>query len=218
MALRQIQELIYLEYLNFQGLSLLLTMWKSLSVLILILTIPFELAAQKVVNGQILEIETGDPIEGATILESGIENPDGTLSDLNGKFELITTAIEIQISFLGFENQTFHIEKDTFLTVFLKYANNILEAPIIRHFEKPDYKSSIALKTLNQRDLNINNATIITPSLNRVSGVHMQSGALNTNRLTMRGIGSRSPFITSKIKIYVDDIPLTNGSGVSTFE
>ncbi len=193
-------------------------MWKSLTVLILFFTALFEVEAQKMIKGQIFEIETEEPITGATILESGIENPKGVLSDINGKFELKTTASVIQISFLGFENQTLQITKDTFLIILLKYSNNILEAPIIRHSELPGYKTPIELKSISKKELNLNNTTIIAPSLNRVAGVHMQSGALNTNRLTIRGIGSRSPFITSKIKIYLDDIPLTNGSGESTFE
>lgn len=46
----------------------------------------------------------------------------------------------------------------------------------------------------------------------------MQSGALNTNRLTIRGIGSRNLFGTSKIRAYFKDIPLTNGSGETTIE
>ena len=54
--------------------------------------------------------------------------------------------------------------------------------------------------------------------LNRTSGVFMQSGALNTNRLTIRGIGSRNLFGTSKIRAYFKDIPLTNGSGETNIE
>ena len=46
----------------------------------------------------------------------------------------------------------------------------------------------------------------------------MQSGALNTNRLTIRGIGSRNLFGTSKIRAYFKDIPLTNGSGETNIE
>jgi iron complex outermembrane receptor protein len=39
----------------------------------------------------------------------------------------------------------------------------------------------------------------------------MQQGALNTNRITIRGIGSRAQFGTTKIKAYFDGIPLTTG-------
>ena len=46
----------------------------------------------------------------------------------------------------------------------------------------------------------------------------MHNGALNTNRITIRGIGSRNLFGTSKIRAYYEDIPLTNGSGETTIE
>jgi len=46
----------------------------------------------------------------------------------------------------------------------------------------------------------------------------MHSGTLTTNRITIRGIGSRNLFGTSKIRAYFEDIPLTNGSGASTIE
>ncbi len=54
--------------------------------------------------------------------------------------------------------------------------------------------------------------------LNKVSGVFMQSGTLNTNRITIRGIGARSPFATTSIRAYFGDIPLTDGNGISTIE
>ena len=46
----------------------------------------------------------------------------------------------------------------------------------------------------------------------------MHNGTLNTNRITIRGIGSRNLFGTSKIRAYYGDIPLTNGSGETTIE
>ncbi len=54
--------------------------------------------------------------------------------------------------------------------------------------------------------------------LNFSSGIQMQTGALNTNRITIRGIGSRSPFATSKLRAYIDDIPITDGVGETSLE
>lgn len=62
------------------------------------------------------------------------------------------------------------------------------------------------------------NSLSLQPVLNTVPGVYMQSGALNTNRITIRGIGSRSPFTTNKIKAYLDEIPLSTGEGETTLE
>ncbi|MDO1512626.1 TonB-dependent receptor [Maribacter confluentis] len=55
-------------------------------------------------------------------------------------------------------------------------------------------------------------------ALNQVSGVYALSGALNTNRITIRGVGSRTPFGTDKLRLYYNDIPVTNGTGFSTIE
>jgi iron complex outermembrane receptor protein len=55
-------------------------------------------------------------------------------------------------------------------------------------------------------------------ALNQVPGIVMHHGTLNTNRLTIRGIGSRTPYATNKIKAYFGEIPLTSGDGETTLE
>lgn len=55
-------------------------------------------------------------------------------------------------------------------------------------------------------------------SLNQIPGVYVFSGALNTNRITMRGIGARTLFGTDKLRMYYNDIPVTDGSGFSSIE
>lgn len=58
----------------------------------------------------------------------------------------------------------------------------------------------------------------LAPSINKVAGVWMQNGSINTNRLSIRGIGTRSPYGTNKIRAYYGEIPLTNGVGETTLE
>tara|TARA_R110002051_G_scaffold47849_9_gene94397 strand:+ start:1394 stop:1786 length:393 start_codon:yes stop_codon:yes gene_type:complete len=55
-------------------------------------------------------------------------------------------------------------------------------------------------------------------SINQISGVYALSGALNTNRITIRGVGSRTAFGTDKLRLYYNNIPVTNGTGFSTIE
>jgi iron complex outermembrane recepter protein len=55
-------------------------------------------------------------------------------------------------------------------------------------------------------------------ALNQVPGIFMHHGTLNTNRLTIRGIGSRTPYSSNKIKAYFGEIPLTSGDGETTLE
>lgn len=55
-------------------------------------------------------------------------------------------------------------------------------------------------------------------SLNQIAGVYVLSGALNTNRITIRGVGARTPFGTDKLRLYYNNIPVTDGTGFSTLE
>jgi iron complex outermembrane receptor protein len=74
------------------------------------------------------------------------------------------------------------------------------------------------LQTIRAEDLVREEGLSLVPALNRQSGILVHSGALNTNRITIRGIGSRTPFGTSKIRAYLDEIPLTNGVGETVLE
>ncbi len=58
----------------------------------------------------------------------------------------------------------------------------------------------------------------IVPAMNQIPGVYVFSGALNTNRITIRGIGARTLFGTDKLRMYYGDIPITDGSGFSSIE
>lgn len=75
-----------------------------------------------------------------------------------------------------------------------------------------------AVSVITQNDLAKNDGVILTPILNTIPGVFMQQGSLNTNRISIRGIGARSQYGTTKIKAYFEDIPLTNGEGETTVE
>ncbi len=55
-------------------------------------------------------------------------------------------------------------------------------------------------------------------ALNQITGVYVLSGALNTNRITVRGIGARTLFGTDKLRLYYNEIPVINGAGSSEIE
>lgn len=78
--------------------------------------------------------------------------------------------------------------------------------------------TAAAVSVISIADSNNSDGIILTPVLNRIPGVTMQQGALNTNRITIRGIGSRAQFGTTKIKAYFDGIPLTTGDGETTLD
>ncbi len=76
--------------------------------------------------------------------------------------------------------------------------------------------SSISVIQIN--DLNKSDGTILTTVLNKIPGLNMQQGSLSTTRISIRGIGARSQYGTSRIKAYFEQIPLTTGDGDTTIE
>lgn len=75
-----------------------------------------------------------------------------------------------------------------------------------------------SISVITTADINKTDGIILTPVLNKIPGVTMQQGALNNNRITIRGIGARSQFGTNKIKAYFDGIPLSSGEGETTID
>ena len=74
------------------------------------------------------------------------------------------------------------------------------------------------VESISSKEIVNNDAIILTPILNRIAGVNMQQGALNTSRVTIRGIGSRAQFSTNRLKLYVNNIPLTDANGESVLD
>jgi iron complex outermembrane recepter protein len=71
---------------------------------------------------------------------------------------------------------------------------------------------------LSQRQLTRNNNADISTPINTVSGVYMQSANMVTNRITIRGIGARTPYGTNKIRAFYGNIPLTSGDSETTID
>ena len=94
-----------------------------------------------------------------------------------------------------------------------------LEEVIIIDFGKSSKAAGITPANLIRGKFFQNQSSIdFASTINQIAGVHMFSGALNTNRITIRGVGARTPFGTDKLRLYYNDIPVTNGTGFSTIE
>lgn len=72
--------------------------------------------------------------------------------------------------------------------------------------------------TLGIAQMERNGPLDIAATINQIPGVYLLSGALNTNRITIRGVGARTPYGTDKLRLYFNNIPVTNGAGFSVIE
>ncbi|TBN19134.1 TonB-dependent receptor [Hyunsoonleella pacifica] len=144
---------------------------------------------------------------------------DSTFISNNGYFKIETSGV-YKFSKDGYISKRIKLNLKKTYTIILQKVPDLLNEIVINANHLPtklkSSTTSTALVTTKaiERSNNIN----VNEALNRVSGIFMQTGALNTNRITIRGVGSRNLFGTSKIRAYFKDIPLTNGSGETSLE
>ena len=105
---------------------------KTLFFLVLLPLFSF---AQNTLTGTILDDE-GQPLYGATVIIKGSNN--GTVTDAQGQFNLNSQRsfpIEIEVSFVGFDNLTFTVENDQEITLGLPLTKTVLGAPLFQHIK-----------------------------------------------------------------------------------
>jgi len=112
--------------------------------------------------------------------------------------------------FYGIVSVFSQVKKDT-----IALPEIILDASPIKTFLQ---NAASAISVISSAAINKTDGIILTPVLNTIPGVYMQQGGLNTNRITIRGIGARSQFGTNRVKAYFDGIPLSSAEGETVIE
>ncbi|WP_236353575.1 TonB-dependent receptor family protein [Flavobacterium seoulense] len=86
------------------------------------------------------------------------------------------------------------------------------------HINNNTLNTPASIGILSKKDLVQNNATDITTVINTIPGVFMQSSNFTTSRISIRGIGARTPYGTNKIRAFYGSIPLTSGNSETVID
>jgi iron complex outermembrane receptor protein len=173
--------------------------------------------AQTEFNAKVIEMANETPLANAFIINT--KTKDTLISNKNGNFN-ITDFGSYLLQKPGYFSKTVQFSQNDYRIVSLQINPQQLGEVVINtnHVPKPLKKATAAINIVTSKDIERANNINFSPVLNRVPGVFMQSGTLSTNRIVIRGIGSRTLYGTSKIRAYFKDIPLTNGSGETNIE
>ena len=189
-------------------------------LILFLLVLPSIGVAQDKIRGYVTDNNNDLPIELATIL---VEDLVRGITDEAGYFELDAEwgANGFTVQHVGYA--TLRVEPADYeglIRIRMEPKQFSMEEVVVQGFNNERSLAEVPgpVALIGRKELDRDNQTLIASSLNRIPGVFMQSGALNTNRITIRGIGARSPFATQKIRAYLNDIPLTTGDGESTIE
>ncbi|WP_308990460.1 TonB-dependent receptor [Mariniflexile litorale] len=171
---------------------------------------------QQTLKGKIIDSENGTPIASVTIKNS--QNNKIVISNTLGEFEVQESGI-YQFIKIGYQEKNEPLNSGFTIIQLELNPSNLKEIIVTaNHIPQKLKKSNTTIDIITPKDMERGNTTNVMDVLNRVPSVFMQSGSLNTNKISIRGIGSRNLYGTSKIRAYFQDIPLTSGSGETTIE
>jgi len=94
--------------------------------------------------------------------------------------------------------------------------NEVLISPL--HINRDLQNSPASIGILSDKELLRNNTTDISNVINTIPGVFMQSSNITTTRISIRGIGARTPYGTNKIRAFYGSIPLTSGNSETVID
>ena len=172
---------------------------------------------QSKIAGKIIDSYSNTALEQVEIIHTGTQET--IISNSDGSFEILNEGV-FEFKKQGYKSKHLKLFLNRYYTVQLEIQPSALNEVIVHanHIPKALKKATASIGIISAKDIERSNHIDFAPVLNRTPGVFMQNGALNTNRITIRGIGSRNLFGTSKIRAYFKDIPLTNGSGETNIE
>ncbi|TGV00321.1 TonB-dependent receptor [Flavivirga rizhaonensis] len=190
---------------------------KKRILILLTIGITFSVLGQSKIKGKVIDKDSGTALSNVQI--TNLDTKTTVVSSLNGAFETIRVG-KYSLKKEGYLEKILELKNDSYYIIQLNINPSQLNEVIINsnHIPKKLKKATTTISVIHLKDIERGNNINIAPILNRTPGVFMQSGALNTNRITIRGIGSRNLFGTAKIRAYFKDIPLTTGNGETTIE
>ncbi|WP_053002413.1 TonB-dependent receptor [Kordia jejudonensis] len=193
----------------------------TIFTVLLFLSTTTAVMAQYLIEGKVIDQSTNIPLANATV--TNFETKITVKTNAKGNFSIETTAAidtKLTVSLQGYQTQIVQITSGENTIIALYPTANELNAVVINGItiQQKLKQATESVTIVTESEINSENTVQLAPILNRVPGVFMQSGSLNTNRITIRGIGARSPFGTANIRAYYADIPLTDGNGESAIE
>ncbi|SDL56566.1 iron complex outermembrane recepter protein [Salinimicrobium catena] len=178
------------------------------------------LAAQNI-SGNVINASTGEAVDGALINVAG--SSEKTTTDDRGKFELELKEFPVvmTISASGFETLLVTIsnsEEDLIFQLF-PLAESLSEV-VLRSTLIPRelMRTPASVSILGQEEIQRTDKTNILSAVDRAPGVNVLQGALNTNKISIRGVGARAQYSSNRIKAYFMGIPLSTAEGETTLD
>lgn len=173
------------------------------------------LAQSRMIQGEVTDAQSGEPLIGATVMVEGEKS--GTVTDFDGNFKLQVTssAKKVKISYIGYVDKI--VEISDRMNVKLESDSQILTDVVVIGYgiaRKSDLTGSVA--TVSSKDFNKGLVSSPEQLINgKVSGVQIMSNSGSASAgSTIRVRGGASLNASNDPLIVLDGVPLEQG-GIS---
>jgi len=164
---------------------------KQLTKLILLLCISVSIHAQNTVNGNIVDVGTGEPLIGANVTVEGTS--EGTITDVNGDFSFTTSnefPVSLEVSFIGYETKKLSVTNSDLIGVLMSEGTLLSDEVIIsasRRAEKLQ-EAPAAVSVISTNEVSASGGSI-SPirALINTPGVELQQQTGQRINLALRG-------------------------------
>lgn len=179
------------------------------SLFVMLCFIPLWALAQTITVKGIVKDPTGEPIIGASVIETGTTN--GMITDLDGNFTMkVPSNAKLTVSFVGYQSQTIDVAGRTSIQVILKDDTQALDEVVVVGYgtaRKSDVTGSIA--NVNSKTLKEIPSQNFTQALQgRVAGVEInRTSSRPGSEQQIRIRGTRSLNASNDPLIVLDGIP-----------
>jgi iron complex outermembrane receptor protein len=178
-------------------------------------------AQNTAIQGYIYDSQTRQPLAGVNITDINAQLL--THSDKKGYFTVpfAQTQNQIRAVMMGYKTQTITLgANESDLNIQLDAdAVNLNEVRVTGFSDNKTNKEtagSVALVTA--QDISRGNALSFQSAFNSIPGVRMDQSTLSEARISIRGNGVRSTFGIRNLKIYLNEIPITEADGTTRIE
>lgn len=159
------------------------------------------------------------PIPEVSVFVNGEKTVETNNEGLFTLSEVFKLPLKITLRHPDFYNVTVQMTKnnEAFQLSPLSKSENLDEVIISSTYQK-ESKVLIPTKKISAEKFEEYSPRDLVSAINETPGVYIQSGAINTNRIVIRGVGSRTLYGTNKIRAYFNGIPITNGGGETAID
>ncbi|MFC3199267.1 TonB-dependent receptor domain-containing protein [Parapedobacter deserti] len=170
-------------------------------------------------TGYIYDTQTRQPLAGAAVRDQ--HRAVVGLSDQNGHFRINRQYLSdlIEITLVGYKLQHVDISDGrNHINVQMDADPVLLDEIRVGLHNRSNRETPGAVALLNADDIRRGSGLSLQAALNTVAGVRMDQSTLADSRISIRGNGVRSPWGIRALKIYVNDIPVTETDGTTRIE